>query len=42
MKKRIFNIIAIAALSVGAVSCNDEFLERYPKASVTEANAFKT
>ena len=40
--KKILNIIAIAAITVGAVSCNDDFLERYPKASVTEANAFDT
>ena len=40
--KKILNIIAIAAITVGAVSCNDDFLERYPKASVTEATAFNT
>ena len=42
MKKRILNIIAIAAVAVGTVSCNDDFLERYPKGDITEESAFTT
>jgi len=38
MKKSIY--ILLAAVCLLATSCNDEFLEKYPKTSLTEQNAF--
>ena len=38
MKKYI--LLSIAALSLLATSCNDEFLEKYPKTDLTEQNSF--
>ena len=38
MKRTIY--FAIAALCLTAVACNDDFLEKYPKTSLTEQNAF--
>ena len=40
--KRIFSIIAAAALSFGLVSCSDEFFEQYPSNSITEGNFYQT
>ena len=39
MKKYIFILLATMLLST---SCNDSFLEKYPKTSLTEDNAFET
>ena len=39
MKKYIFILLATMFLST---SCNDSFLEKYPKTSLTEDNAFET
>lgn len=38
--KKIAYILAIWALALGSTSCNDEFLERYPEGTTTEASAF--
>lgn len=38
--KKIIYLLTAWALTLGATSCNDEFLERYPQGSATEATAF--
>jgi len=38
MKKYIFTILIILAI----IACNDDFLEKYPRTSLTEENAFET
>ncbi len=40
--KKIVYILTAWALAFGATSCNDEFLERYPQGTATEATAFVT
>ena len=40
--KNIIKIFAVTALATFAVSCNDEFLERYPLNSISDVNYWKT
>lgn len=40
--KKVIYILTAWALTLGATSCNDEFLERYPEGTTTESSAFKT
>lgn len=42
MKKTRYMALGAAALSLAAASCNDDYLELYPKTTMTEQNAFRT
>lgn len=42
MKKTRYMALGAAALSLVAASCNDDYLELYPKTTMTEQNAFRT
>ncbi len=41
MKNKLFSTIVILSILI-IVSCNDDFLNRYPETSITEANYFKS
>ena len=39
---KIKSLLALAAVSVGLISCSEKFFEQYPSNSITEGNFYKT
>ena len=39
-RNTIYRLLLFLAVPLYSISCNDDFLERYPEGEVTEASAF--